>query len=165
MLDLAIVLESLEMSHLRRVRARAEPLLLIAPFGHPVAERDRVSLNELATEPFILAHSGPFPGYAAQIEALLYRYQLRPSGHTVVKHQNTMVRFTAAGRGLSLLPEPIAYGLTTVAVVPLAEEDAELVSWLLYREEDASDEVSSALELASVLSRGGELPSGTRFTS
>lgn len=130
-LDLAIVLEALEASRLRRVRAWAEPLLLIVPFSHPVAERDRVSLRELATESFILAHSGPFPGYAAQIGVLLDRYQVRPVGHTFVKHQNTMVSFTAAGCGLSLLPESIAHGLTTVAVVPLAEEDAELVSWLL----------------------------------
>lgn len=164
-LDLAIVLESLESSRLHRVRAWAEPLLLIAPFSHPVAERDRVSLREIATERFILAHPGPFPGYAAQIERLLDRYQVRPAGHATVKHQNTMVSFTAAGRGLSLLPESIAHGLTTVAVVPLAEEDAELVSWLLYREEDASDGMSFALEVASVISRGGELPSDSGFAS
>lgn len=164
-LDLAIVLEALDSSRLRRVRAWAEPLMLIAPFSHPVAECDRVSLKEIATERFILAHSGPFPGYAAQIERLLDRYQVRTAGHTMVKHQNTMVSFTAAGRGLSLLPESIAHGLTTVAVVPFAEGDAELVSWLLYREEDASDGMSFALEVASVISRGGELPSDDDFAS
>lgn len=150
-LDLAIVLEALEASGLRRARAWAEPLVLIAPLNHLVAERDQVSLKEIATERFILAHSGPFPGYAAQIERLLDRYQVRPVGHTMVKHQNTMVSFTAAGRGLSILPESIAHGLTTVAAVPLAEEDAELVSWLLYREEDESDGMSFALEVASVM--------------
>lgn len=165
MLDLAIVLEALETSRLRRVRAWAEPLLLIAPFSHPAAERDRVSLRDLATERFILAHSGPFPGYASQIEALFDRYQVRPVGHAIVKHQNTMVSFTAAGRGVSLLPESIAHGLTTVAVVPLAERDAELVSWLLYREEDGSDGMSFALEVASVIARGGELPSDVGLTS
>lgn len=164
-LDLAIVLEALEFSGLRRVRGWAEPLLLIAPFSHPIAERDRVSLKEIATERFILAHAGPFPGYAAQIERLLDRYQMRPAVHATVKHQNTMVSFTAAGRGLSILPESIAHGLTTVAVVPLAEEDAELVSWLLYREEDESDGMSFALEVASVIGRGGELPSDRGFAS
>lgn len=164
-LDLAIVLEAFESYRLRRVRAWAEPLLLIAPFSHRVAERERVSLTEIATECFVLAHSGPFPGYAAQIEALFNRYQVRPAGHMIVKHQNTMVSFTAAGRGLSLLPETIAHSLTTVAVVPLAEEDAELVSWLLYREEDASDGMSFALGVASVIAEGGELPSADGFAS
>lgn len=162
-LDLAIVLEALESSRLCRVRAWAEPLMLIAPFSHPVAECDRVSLKEIATERFILAHSSPFPGYAAQIERLLDRYQVRTAGHTMVKHQNTMVSFTAAGRGLSLLPESIANGLTTVAAVPLTDDDAELVSWLLYREEDVSDGMSFALEVASVIGRGGELPSNPDF--
>lgn len=153
-LDLAIVLEALESSELLRVRAWAEPLLLIAPFSHPIAERDRVSLKEIATERFVLAHSGPFPGYAAQIEALLDRHQVRPARHTIAKHQNIMVSFTAAGRGVSLLPESIALGLTTVAVVPLAEQDAELVSWLVYRAEDASDGIASALEVAAIVNGG-----------
>lgn len=162
-LDLAIVLEALENPQLRRVRAWIEPLLLIVPLGHPVAERDRVSLKEVATERFVLAHSGPFPGYAAQIEVLLERYKVRSGGHTTVKHQNTMVSFTAAGRGVSLLPESIAHGLTTVAAVPLAEEDAVLVSWLVYREEDASDGLSFALGVASGIDRSGELPSDASF--
>lgn len=165
LLDFAIVLEALESSQLRRVRAWAEPLMVIAPFSHRLAERDRVSLKELASEPFILAHPGPFPGYAAQIGMLLDRYEVRSPRHTIVKHQNTMVSFTAAGRGLSLLPESIVHGLTTVAVVPIAEEDAELVSWLLYREEDSSEEMSFALELASVINSGGELPSDAHFIS
>ena len=159
------MLDALESSQLRRVRAWAEPLLLIVPFGHPVAERDRVSLAELATERFVLAHSGPFPGYAAQIQALLDRYEVRSAGHTMVKHQNTMASFTAAGRGLSLLLESIAHGLTTVAVVPLAEEDAVLVSWLVYRDEAASDGVSFALDVASVIARGGEPESDVGFVS
>jgi len=165
LLDLALVLETLETSRLRRVHAWAERLLLIAPFGHRLAECDRVSLKDIANERFILAHSGPFPGYAAQIQALLDRYQVRSAGHTIVKHQNTMISFTAAGRGVSLLPESIAHGLTTVAVVPLAERDANLVSWLVYREEDASDGISFALEVASVIAGGGELPSGGNFLS
>ena len=165
LLDLAIVLEELESPRFCRVRAWDEPLLLIVPFGHVVAERDRVSLKEIATERFVLAHSGPFPGYAAQIEVLLERYKVRPAGRTIVKHQNTMVSFTAAGRGISLLPESIAHGLTTVAVVPLAEEDALLVSWLVYREEAASDGVSFALGVASGIAGGGELPSEAGFVS
>jgi DNA-binding transcriptional LysR family regulator len=158
-LDLAIVLEQVSVAGLGRVRAWAEPLSLIVPLGHPLAERDNVSVREGASEPFIMPHAGVSPGYAEQIEALLVRYNVRPPTRLTAKHQNTMVSFASAGRGLALLPESIAHGLTTVAVLPVAEQDAEVVSWLLYREDDASDGVSFALEVAAVINAGGEFPS------
>ncbi len=45
-------------------------------------------------------------------------------------------------------------GLTSVAVLSLAERDAEVVSWLIYREEDVSNGVSFALELAASINSG-----------
>lgn len=158
-LDLAVVLELVEGPGLRRTRAWAEPLALVAPLGHQVAERDRIGLLEVAPECFIMPQAAASPGYAAQIEALFARHDFRPAKRTAVKHQNTLISFVATGRGLSLLPESIAHGLTTVAVLPLTEADAQIVSWLLYRDEDASDGVSFALEVASVVDAGGGLPS------
>lgn len=158
-LDLAIVLQETDAAGLRRVRAWAEPLSLITPIGHRFAERENVSLREIASEPFVTPHPGASPGYAGQIEALLGRHEVRPIKTIAVKHQNMMISFASTGRGLALLPESIAHGLTAVAVLPLHEVDAELVSWLVYREEDASDGVSFALEIAAVINAGGELPS------
>jgi DNA-binding transcriptional LysR family regulator len=70
-----------------------------------------------------------------------------------------MISLTSAGRGLALLPESIAHGLTTVAVLPLSEDDVEVVSWIIYREEEESDGVAFALEVASVIDKGSDLPS------
>ena len=106
-----------------------------------------------------MPHPHVAPGYTAQIEAILSRYDVRPSRKASVKHQNTMISFASTGRGMALLPESIAHGLTSVAVLSLSEEDAEVVSWLVYREEDASDGLSFALELASAIDSGGPLPS------
>jgi DNA-binding transcriptional LysR family regulator len=158
-LDLAIVLQPIDAPGLRRSRGWAEPLSLVVPLGHPLAERARVSLSEVVLERFVLPPPAASPGYAAQIETLFARHDLRPAARTLLKHQNTMVSFVATGRGVSLLPDSIAHGLTTVAVLPLDEEDAEVVSWLLYREEDSSDGVSFALEVATVVGAGGALPS------
>lgn len=160
-LNVAIVLDAVEATGLRRVRAWAEPFSVVAPIDHPLAERERISLRDIATECFVLAHAGVFPGYAAQIDDLFARHDVRPSKRTIVKHQNTMVSFTSNGRGLALLPQSIAQGLTNVAVIPLAESDAEMVSWLVYRDGDPSDAVSFAFEVASVIDAGGELPPDT----
>lgn len=159
-LDLAIVLEPVDVAGLGRLRAWAEPLTLVTPIGHGFADRDTLSVRELANERLILPHPRSSPGYAAQVEALLQRYDVSTTKRSTVKHQNTMISFAATGRGLGFLPESIAQCMTTVAVVPLAEADAEVVSWLLYREDDASDGLSFALEVAAVVGGGGELSSG-----
>jgi DNA-binding transcriptional LysR family regulator len=158
-LDLAIVLQPIDAPGLRRSRGWAEPLSLVVPLGHPLAERDQASLSEIASERFILPPPAASPGYAAQVEALFARHDLRPATRTSAKHQNTMVSFVATGRGISFAPESIAHGLTTVAVLPLAEEDAEVVSWLIYRDEDASDGLSFALEVAAAVGAGRALDS------
>lgn len=164
-LDLAIVLEALDAPGLQRVRAWAEPLVLLVPMGHPLAERVDVSLTEVATERFVMPYPSSGPGYSAQVDAVLQRFGVRPAEPVMVKHQNTMVSFVSAGRGLGLLPDSIAHGLTTVAVLPIADDGAEIVSWLLYRDEDASDGVSFALEVASVVDAGGDLPSDAADTA
>lgn len=159
-LDLAIGLQPIDAAGLRRTRAWAEPLMLIAPLSHTLAERDRVSLSELRDERLVLPQSSASPGYTAQVGTLLERYGVALRRGATVKHQNTMVSLVSAGRGVALLPESIAQGLTSVAVLPIAEPDAEIVSWLVYREEEPSDGVSFAIEVASVIDGGGELSSG-----
>lgn len=155
-LDLAIVLEPVGVASLRCVRAWGERLALIAPLGHPLAERDRVSLAEVASERFVMPNSTVSPGYAGQIQALLSSHGVRQGSRRPVKHQNTMISLASAGRGLAILPESVAHGLTAVAVLPLGDH-AEIVSWLVYRDEEASPELSFALEVAAVIDAGGEL--------
>lgn len=158
-LDLAVVLEPVHSSGLKLKRAWAERLSVIMPLGHALADRDQLALAELTNERLVCAQPTASPGYAAQVEALLARYGVRSAKRHFVKHQNTMVSLASTGRGIALLPESIAHALTTVAVVPILEEDAEVVSWLVYREEDESDGVAFALETASVIDRGEGLPS------
>ena len=157
-LDWSIVLEPVKAAGLRSVRAWGETLALIVPLGHPLAERDTVSITNIVADRLITPNANVSPGYAAQIEALLARRGGGPSARRSVKHQNTMISLVSTGRGLALLPESIAHGLTSVAVLPLADEDAEIVSWLVYRDDEPSPEVSFALEVAAVIDAGGELP-------
>lgn len=149
-LEMTVILERVEAAGLRCTRAWAERLVLLAPFGHRLAEHDRVLLADVLRERFVMPHAGVSPGYAAQVGEFLERHGIRPERPLVAKHQNTMVSYVASGRGLALLPESVAHGFTTVAVLPLAADDAEVVSWMLYREADASCEaVAFALEVAS----------------
>lgn len=155
-LDLAIVLAPVDVVGLRCVLAWSEALMLIAPLGHTVAEQDEVSLSDYARERFVVPSASVSPGYAAQVEALLARHGIRLHSRRPVKHQNTMISLASTGRGFALLPKSIAHRLTTVAVLPLSDE-VKIVSWLVYRDDEPSPEVSVALEVAEVIEAGGEL--------
>lgn len=147
-LDMAIVLVNVDVSGLASRRAWAENMALIVPLGHSLAESRRVSLAAVAGECLLSPSPSVSPGCAAQIEAVLQRHGVRPRRRATVKHQNTLTTLVSAGRGLALMPESVAFGLTTVAVLPLEEDDAALISWFLYREKDACDCLPLALEIA-----------------
>lgn len=158
-LDCAMVLTPLNGSGLRSVRAWAEAFVLLAPLGHPLAERDDIALQELASEAVVMPHAASLPGYSAQLEDVLSRHGARSSPQLLAKHQNIMVSHVAAGRGFALLPESIAHGLTTVAVVPLSHRDAEIVTYFAYRDGEVSDAIAFALEIAALIDRHASLPS------
>ena len=162
-LEMAVVLERIEAAGLRCTRAWAERLVLLAPLGHRLAAHDRVLFADVSQERFVMPHAGVLPGYAAQVGELLERHGIRPERPLFAQHQNTMVSYVASGRGLTLSPQSVAHGYTTVAVLPLAADAAKVVSWMLYREADASCEaVAFALAVASLIDVGEslvELPS------
>ena len=148
--DLALTLDGRERGGLVQVRGWAEPLVLVTSFSHPLAERDKVAVAEVATESLALPRPSICPGYLAQIEALLERHGVRVSERISIRHWNTAVSFASTGRALALVPASFVSGATSVAIVPIAEPDAELVTWLLHPEE-LSPSASLVLELAALI--------------
>ena len=146
--DVAITLNPRTEPELKRVRAWSEPLMVIAPIGHTFADREKVSLRELADQTLALPSADECPGYLAQIESLLEQHGVRPAHRRNVRHWNTAVSFAATGHAIALCPTTMVHTATAVAVVPLEEGDAELVTWLLYREDEPSSAVSLVLEIA-----------------
>lgn len=148
--DLALTLDGQESGGLVQVRGWAEPLMLVTSLGHPLAERDTVALAEVAAESLALPRPSVCPGYLAQVESLLDRYGVRVSERVSIRHWNTAVSFASTGRALALVPASFVSGATSVAVIPVAEPDAELVTWLLHSEEP-SPAVSLVLEVAALI--------------
>jgi len=122
--------------------------MLVTPIGHPLAERDQISLEEIGPERIALPRESICPGYLAQIEGLFRRHRVSLAGQITVRHWNTAVSFAATGRALALCPASLVNGATSVALVPLAEADAELVTWLLYPEAERSPAAAMVLDLA-----------------
>lgn len=149
--DVALTLDGRPTGGLQTRRGWGERLMLVAPIGHPLAERDQISLEEIGTERVALPRETICPGYLAQVEMLFRRHRISLAGKITVRHWNTAVSFAATGRALALCPASLVNGATSVALVPLAQPDAELVTWLLYPEAEASRAVSMVLELAALI--------------
>ncbi len=148
--DVALTLDGRSSEELIQVRGWAEPLMLVVPIGHPLAERDQVDLDEIGAERLALPRPTICPGYLAQIDGLLERCQARVAERVTVRHWNTAVSFASTGRALALVPASFVNGATSVATVPVSQPGAELVTWILHREEPSSA-VSLVLEIAALI--------------
>ena len=148
--DLALTFDHRDSGGLVQVRGWAEPLMLVTPLGHLLAERDKVALVEVAAESLALPRPSICAGYLAQVEALLERHGVSVPKRVSVRHWNTAVSFASTGRALGLVPASFVNGATSVAVIPIAEPDAELVTWLLHPEE-LSPAASLAIEVAALI--------------
>ena len=117
----------------------------------------RQSPQRRATWRFSCSNSA---AYLAQVEALLDRYEVHISERVTVRHWNTAVSFASIGRAFALVPGSFVNGATSAAVIPFAEAEAELVTWLLHPEE-LSAAASLVLEIASLIdSEAGASGSG-----
>lgn len=148
--DFALTLDGRENAGLHLIKAWGEPLVVVVPIGHAFAERDRVSLVDIAAERLALPRSDVCPGYLTQIEDLFGAQHLTIAERVTVRHWNTAVSFAATGRAIALCPASIVAGATGAAVVPLKDE-VELTTWMLYPEGEPSAAVSLALEIASLV--------------
>lgn len=149
--DVALTLNPRAEPDLAKVRAWSEPVMAVLPIGHSFGIRDKVSLRDLATETLALPSPAEHPGCLAQLENLLCRYEVRPAGRRTVRYWNTAVSFAATGHAIALCPLTMVHAATAVVLVPLQEEDAQLVTWILYREWEPSPAVSLVLEMAALI--------------
>lgn len=146
--DVAITLNPRAEPELKQSRGWSEPLMAVTPIGHSFAEREKISLLDLKDETLAMPSIDERPGYLAQIEGLLDAHGVRPAERRNVRHWNTAVSFAATGRAIALCPMTMVHTATAVAVVPIEEQDAELATWLLYRDDESSPAVSLVLKIA-----------------
>lgn len=140
----------------------AEPLVAALPLHHPLAECRRVSVAQLAAQPFVLYPARPRPNYADQVMGLFSAagYALR-----VVQEANelqTAIGLVAAGLGVTVVPASVQrLHRLDVAHVPI--DAASFVSPVIisYRKDDLSPFLADAVRLAVQLA-GAEVAGGSQ---
>jgi LysR family hydrogen peroxide-inducible transcriptional activator len=105
-LDLALVALPLAEPHLEEEPLRTEPLLLAMPANHPLRDRKRVTVRDLADERFILL--GEMHCLADQVLNFCRAHECQPFIACKSAQINTIQQLIALGQGVSLLPEVAA---------------------------------------------------------
>ncbi len=112
---------------------RAEPLIVLAPKGHPLAQRPELAVEELLDETFIGFHRSIDPAWAGFWS--LDDHRGGPAPHIVGEATNEQHRFEmlAAGRGIATVPAYIAAivkVLPSVVAIPLTDADPVIITLL-----------------------------------
>jgi DNA-binding transcriptional LysR family regulator len=127
---------------------RREPLVVVLPETHPQADRDQISLADLAEEPFIC-----YPSHHRSVvhDAVLDACQaagFTPRA-TEVAETSTLVSFVAAGLGVALVPASVQQLRIAGSVYrPLTGAAPTVELAVATRKGDTSPGVRRVLELA-----------------
>jgi DNA-binding transcriptional LysR family regulator len=81
-----------------------EPLVLVLPEQHPLAQHRIISLADLSSEPFVLPPHTLLHGLRDQIDQLCLRAQCQPVVVQEAAWITTVLSLVAGGMGVSLLP-------------------------------------------------------------
>lgn len=85
------------------------PLVAIAPLGHPLAKRRRLSLADLAVEPFLMREAGSGTRHA--IERHLEKHGVRMNVRMTIESNEAIKHAVMSGLGISILSEhTLTYG-------------------------------------------------------
>ncbi|BBW76201.1 LysR family transcriptional regulator [Klebsiella michiganensis] len=132
-LDLGLMRNTLLPDTLVWERVLREPLLAMVPRDHPLASKPRVSLRELAREPFVFFDPHVGTGLYDDILGLMRRYDLTPAITQEVGEAMTIIGLVAAGLGVSILPASFRrVQLLEMCWLPIEEQDAVSEMWLVW---------------------------------
>ncbi|WP_395640647.1 LysR family transcriptional regulator [Pseudolysinimonas sp.] len=95
-----------------------DPLLAVLPVGHELASRARVSLADLAAEPWALDHEGTYLGELVPRECRLAGFEPRVVGR--FSSYGVMLAHVASGRSVAVLPALAVDAAPDVVARPVA---------------------------------------------
>lgn len=116
-----------------------EPLLLALPSGHPLSNRSRLRMSEVAGEAFVVQPRELAATLYDRLAQLAAKADFHPLIRQHAQQVNGLLALVAAGIGLALVPATMqAVRLAGVSYVPLDDPDAYLLLAVASRHDDTS---------------------------
>jgi DNA-binding transcriptional LysR family regulator len=144
--DVGLVVPYFQSALLNREIVLALPLLAALPPGHAYASAPRVSLAQLARDPFVLFGQRQGSGFYQRVLGICQSCGFTPQILEELEHIHTLLYLVGAGYGVSLVPATLASGgHPEVALVPL-EEAATVEFGMIWRADENSPAVYGFLD-------------------
>lgn len=125
-----------------------ERLVAVLPAAHRLAGRQRISICDLAKEPFVTATPSPAPSFYAFIMGICERTGFQPKVVQEATDIQNVVGLVAAGMGVSIVPDSIKRlrieGVKYCDLHDVKESGRVVVAW---RRDDRSEVLKRFLEL------------------
>ena len=133
------------------------PLVAIAPEGHPLASRERLTLADLASEPFLMREPGSGTRHA--IERHLARHETQMNIRMTIESNEAIKHAVMSGLGISILSEHTLThgGSTGLAILRVRELPIES-TWYLVRLRNRQLSLIAETFLNYLREGGGERP-------
>ena len=112
---------------------RRAPIIFVAPKGHPLAAKERVTLRECVDYPFILTEKGM--SYRSQLDSKLAEEGLELKPFLEIGNTDVIAGLVESGMGLSFLPQFVVQRQLSegsIARVNVEGIDARLYLQLIY---------------------------------
>jgi len=104
---------------LETIPLKKDQLYLLVTDDHPLYDRERVNVSQLAEETFVM----PKAGCDNDIQRLLAKYHLQPRVKYEVGDDHAIISMVQNGLGISVLPEMILFRLpANIRMIPLEGE-------------------------------------------
>lgn len=122
----------------------SDPLMVAVPARHPLLSYKRIPLSEVLRYPLVLCDPLACEGFSRQIDRVLRQAEVEPLIAERVASYDLMMALVSAGFALSLASAPHIAASREPGIVarPLAGRPPMLMTYLLRRDDDVSDELS-----------------------
>jgi len=135
---------------------RREPLIVVLPESHALADRAKVKLADLRDEPFITYPSHNRSVVYEAVIAACHRAGFAPVRVHEVGETSTLVSFVAAGLGVALVPASVQHlKITGAHYLPLSGNTEEVELALATRVDERSPHVARVRARVETLIGGG----------
>ena len=102
-IDLGFCYAPITQTKLESLTILSEPLAVVLPLNHPLAEREQIELRSLHAESFILCPKDIKPDVRQQIEQLCIQAGFQPQIAREVSPPEVQLRLVESGMGISLI--------------------------------------------------------------
>ncbi|MBS4215209.1 LysR family transcriptional regulator [Neobacillus rhizophilus] len=148
-IKLGFVCPPIESSTLNSRLVGYAPFVVAIPSTHPLArDTSPLSLKELESEPFIMAHRKNEPGYYDTIISICNRAGFSPKVVQEAEGIFTILTLVSTGMGLSLVTNlTLEYGNSGIVFRPILDDNAKMDLSLVWRKNEDSPLVTTFLDV------------------